>query len=201
MNLADIVSRACPPEPWAEGDNLPWNEPGFSGRMLREHPSQAHDAASRRMETIDRQVARIFGHVLGGQPSRVLDLGCGPGLYRQRLAALGCTCTGVDFSPASIDYAERQAQAAGLPCAFHLGDLRQAEFGEGYDLALLLYGEANVFRPDDLRLILQKAHVALRPGGQLLLEPHTFEAVEVIGREPATWTAQWLLPPRCRSKT
>ena len=25
------------PEPWDEGDNIPWNEPGFSRRMLREH--------------------------------------------------------------------------------------------------------------------------------------------------------------------
>jgi SAM-dependent methyltransferase len=189
MHLADLVRRTCPPKPWAEGDNIPWNEPSFSARMLREHLSQAHDAASRRVDIIDRHVAWIFGHVLGGQPGRVLDLGCGPGLYAQRLAGLGCDCVGLDFSPASIEYAQTQAKEAGLPCVYNLADLRQADFGEGYDLAMLLYGEANVFRSDDLRLILRKACNGLRPGGCLLLEPHTFEAVEAMGREPATWAA------------
>lgn len=190
MDLTDIVNRVRPPEPWREGDNIPWHEPGFSARMLHEHLSQAHDAASRRLTVIDQHIAWIFGHVLGGQPARVLDLGCGPGLYTQRLAARGCACTGVDFSPASIEYARAQADAEGLTCVYHLADLRQAEFGTAYDLAMLLYGEANVFRPADLRLILRKAHAALRPGGQLLLEPHTFEAVEALGHEPTAWTAQ-----------
>jgi SAM-dependent methyltransferase len=190
MKLADIVSRARPPEPWAEGDNIPWNEPGFSARMLREHLSQAHDAASRRLEIVDRHVSWIFGHVLGGRPARVLDLGCGPGLYSQRLAALGCACTGLDFSPASINYARGQAQAADLPIVYHLTDLRQADFGDGHDLAMLLYGEANVFRPAGLRLILRKTWAALRPGGHLLLEAHTLAAVEAMGKQPASWSAQ-----------
>jgi SAM-dependent methyltransferase len=189
MNLNDIVHRPCPPEPWAEGDNIPWNEPGFSARMLSEHLSQDHDAASRRMEVIDRHVAWIWEHVLGGQPARVLDLGCGPGLYCQRLAELGCDVTGLDFSPASVTHARTQAQVAGLSCTYHLADLRQAEFGSHYALAMLLYGEANVFRPQDLHLILCKARDALRPGGCLLLEPHTFEAVEALGHEPASWAA------------
>ena len=190
MCLTDIAHRARPPEPWAEGDNIPWHEPGFSARMLREHLSQAHDAASRRLEIIDRHVAWIFGHVLSGQPARVLDLGCGPGLYSQRLAQRGCVCAGFDFSPASIAYARSQAEEAGLPCVYHLADLREAAFGDDYGLAMLIFGEANVFRPADLELILRNAWTALRPGGQLLLEPHTFDAVEAMGREPPRWSAQ-----------
>jgi SAM-dependent methyltransferase len=190
MQLSEIADRASPPEPWAEGDNIPWHEPGFSARMLREHLSQAHDAASRRLEIVERQVAWIFGHVLDGQAGRVLDLGCGPGLYAQRLAGLGCVCTGIDYSPASIDYARAQAEAAGLPCTYHLADLRQAAYGDGYDLAMLIFGEANVFRPADLQLILRKAWAALRPGGQLLLEPHTPHAVQALGHEPPGWSAK-----------
>ena len=50
MNLLDLIHRASPPAPWAEGDKIPWNDPDFSRRMLREHLSQAHDAASRRID-------------------------------------------------------------------------------------------------------------------------------------------------------
>ena len=53
--LLDFINRSPVPEAWAEGDNIPWNDPGFSERMLREHFPQDHDAASRRTEKIERQ--------------------------------------------------------------------------------------------------------------------------------------------------
>jgi len=74
MNLLEIVRRPQPPEPWAEGEKIPWNDPEFSKRMLREHLSQAHDHASRRLGIIDAHVGWIHSALLGGRPSRVLDL-------------------------------------------------------------------------------------------------------------------------------
>ena len=56
MDLRDVVLRVQPPVPWSEGDNIPWNEPDFSERMLAEHLSQEHDLASRRFEIIDQHV-------------------------------------------------------------------------------------------------------------------------------------------------
>lgn len=55
--------------------------------------------------------------------SRILDLGCGPGFYLQALAAKGHLCVGVDFSPASIEYARRQAGEGGAAVEHFLGDL------------------------------------------------------------------------------
>ncbi len=77
----------------------------------------------------------------------------------------------------------------GLACTYQLADIRKADYGEGYGLVMLIFGELNVFRPDDVRSILRKARAALVPGGHLLLEPHTFEAVERVGRGAATWYA------------
>ena len=184
MRLLDLVHRPPRPDPWAEGDNIPWHDPAFSARMLREHLSQAHDHASRRSAKIDRQVAWIHGTLLLGAPARVLDLGCGPGLYTSRLGALGHRCRGVDYSPASIEYARAHATDA---CTYVEGDLRHADFGRDHDLAMMLYGEPNVFAPDDARLILRKARAALRGGGLLLLEPHPLATIAAMGAEPATW--------------
>lgn len=186
MEILDIVNR-LPPEPWAEGDNIPWNEPEFSRAMLKEHLSQAHDAASRRATTIDQHVRFVHEIVLARQSARILDLGCGPGLYLERLSRLGHTCQGIDFSPASIEYARQVATRDGLACTYHLGDLRSVDFGAGYDLVMFLYGEFNVFRPADIRTILQKAHAALKPGGKLLLEPSPEEHIRALGVEPAGW--------------
>ena len=58
--ILDIVHRTPKPAPWSEGDNIPWDDPGFSERMLAEHLSQQHDLASRRSETIDQHLDWIF---------------------------------------------------------------------------------------------------------------------------------------------
>lgn len=153
--------------------------------MLREHLSQAHDLASRRSETIEAQVGWIDASLERG--SRVLDLGCGPGLYTQRLTKLGHRCTGIDFSPASIRYAIDQATDEGLTIEYRHEDVRSADYGGPYDLAMMLFGEFNTFSEEDARTILQKARAALAPGGRLLLEHHTLESVRDEGQQGPRW--------------
>ncbi len=161
---------------------IPWHDPDFSRRMLDEHLSQAHDAASRRLPIVDQQVAWIHETLLAGQPSAILDLGCGPGLYSGRLAALGHTCTGIDFSPASIAHARATTR-----CAYVEGDLLTTPFGDGYDLVMLIYGELNAFAPEQAERIVAKAYDALRPGGRLLMEVHRESFVLAAGQQPPTW--------------
>ena len=89
--ILDIVERQPEPAPWSEGDNIPWNDPGFSERMLAEHLSQEHDLASRRNASIDEHCEWIFSTLLGGRSGRVLDLGCGRGEF---LALMGPSGSG-----------------------------------------------------------------------------------------------------------
>jgi SAM-dependent methyltransferase len=187
MNLMDVVRRRDIPEPWVEGEKLAWNEPDFSRRMLREHLSQDHDGASRRFELIDKHVEWIHRRVLSGVPNRVLDLGCGPGLYTSRLSKLGHECVGIDFAPASIAYAREQAKQAMLRCTYLEEDIRVADYGTGFGLVMLIHGEFNAFRTTDARVILERAHRALADNGILLLEPHTFRAVQEMGERPFSW--------------
>jgi SAM-dependent methyltransferase len=183
-SISNLHDRPIPAQPWAEGEKIPWNDPAFSARMLHEHLAQEHDAASRRAKIIKKHIKWIHNFVLAKNPSRILDLGCGPGLYCAELAALGHVCHGIDFSPASIEHAVKNAPAN---CTYTLGDLRTVEFPPGFDFAQLIFGEFNVFKRDHALGILQKAHAALAPGGHLLLELQTFDAVEQMGNQPSTW--------------
>jgi SAM-dependent methyltransferase len=187
MNLIDMINRVPIPDPWTEGDNIPWNEPSFSERMLSEHLSQEHHAASRKFDKIDQHVEWIHSYLLSGKLSRILDLGCGPGLYVNRLAKLGHHCVGIDFSPASIVYAKHTARSESLDCQFVEADMREAAYGRDFDMVMLINGEFNVFSPADARLILSKAYQALKPGGILVLEPHTFEAIWQWGERTPSW--------------
>ncbi len=187
MNIREIIKRRLPPSPWEEGDNIPWSDPGFSKRMLKEHLSQHHDAASRRFSTVHRQVQWIHRHVLLEKPSRILDLGCGPGLYTQRLTELGHQCIGIDYSPASIAYARDRARDAKLAIEYRQEDIRTAHLGKGFDLVMVIFGEFNVFSSPEVRKLLQEVRDSLDTGGCLLVECSTFDAIQDRGQQPAWW--------------
>jgi SAM-dependent methyltransferase len=186
-SLLDIVNRTGSPAPWTEGDNIPWNDPEFSERMLAEHLSQEHDLASRRSAAIDGHVDWIFSTVLGSRPGRLLDLGCGPGLYAHRLSTRGCQCVGMDFSPASIRYANEVAVAEDSPCRFILADVRDEAFGVGFDLVMMIFGQFNVFPRHHGMEILRKAHAALAPEGRLLLELQSAAQIQRGGEDGPSW--------------
>lgn len=190
MELSGLVNRSMVPLPWVEGDNIPWDDPVFSGRMLKEHLCQDHDAASRRLDKIERQVDWIHKE-LSGRPTRILDLCCGPGLYTSRLSELGHECVGIDYSPASIAYARDRAIKGKLRCTYLLQDVRDSEYGADYGLVMLTFGEFNSFSPSDAKAILAKAHRALADNGILLLEPHTLAAIRGTGeRRTSSWYSE-----------
>jgi SAM-dependent methyltransferase len=189
MNLKTIIDRTIPPLSWAEGENIPWNDPDFSRRMLAEHLSQEHNLASRRFDIIDRQVGWIHSVLLGGRETRILELACGPGLYTSRLARLGHACVGIDYAPEPIRYARDTAVREGLDCRYRLEDVRTADYGGGYGLVMMIFGQLNVFRRSDARRILEKALSALAPDGLLLLEPQRFDTVMKQGQAGSSWYA------------
>jgi SAM-dependent methyltransferase len=184
MKLQEILERNMDPQPWVEGERIPWDEPAFSERILKEHLAQDNDAASRPNDRIKKHVDWIHRYLLQGKKGHILDLGCGPGLYTARLAKLGHTCKGIDFAPAPIRHAKQNAPQG---CEYELADIRTADYGSGYDLIIFIFGALNLFRPVDARLVLEKAFQALNPGGVLLLEASSLDAVDQIGNQPAMW--------------
>jgi len=188
MKFSDVLNRKIPPEPWVEGEKIPWHEPRFSRRMLEYHLSQDSDAASRRAEIIDLHVAWI-GDLLGEDGcKKILDLACGPGLYAHRLSRKGHTVKGIDFSPASIEWARNTANRDSLDIEFTQSDVRSAEYGHNFDLAMLLFGEIDVFSKSDVQTILRKAYESLNDGGFLLLEPHEEGVVQANFATDPRWS-------------
>ncbi|WP_206539076.1 hypothetical protein [Nocardiopsis alba] len=58
-----------------------WTDPHISGRMLAHHLDPDVEAASHGHGFVDRAVTWMRGRFDLGPGSRLLDLGCGPGLY------------------------------------------------------------------------------------------------------------------------
>lgn len=168
-----IYRRPDRPPAWIKGGNLPWNNPDFSRRMLREHLDESHGAASRQTTERDQQIQWLWDHLGLEQRCRVLDITCGPGLYAVDLAKRGCQVTGIDFSPAAIAHARGLAKQNGVQdsCTFLEQDVRKMDFaGADFDAAIFLYGQLAVFPPIEAQRLLDQSASALRPGGSLVVE-------------------------------
>ncbi len=171
--LWQIYRRPDRPEPWQQGGNLPWNEPAFSERMLREHLDQAHGAASRVAAEREMQLTWLWSTLQVEAGKSVCDLTCGPGLYAVELAKRGCMVTGVDFGPAAIRYARELAAENNVHhrCTFLQEDIRSVTLpAASFDVVLLIYGQLAVFTQAEAAQLLQKAASILRPGGTLVVE-------------------------------
>jgi 2-polyprenyl-3-methyl-5-hydroxy-6-metoxy-1,4-benzoquinol methylase len=168
-SMTTVLDRE-PLTAWASDmADLPWGDPAFSERMLREHLDQRHDHASRRTDTIDTQVDRLVGWLGLAPGDRLLDLTCGPGLFARAFAERGIAVTGVDIAPAAIRHAREMT--AGLPCTFIEGDVRAVDLGSAtFDAAVYLYGQYEVLEPHDAPAVIDRVRAALRPGAPLAVE-------------------------------
>jgi SAM-dependent methyltransferase len=188
MNINKLISQHLPIRLLPNESKIPWNDADFSQRMLENHLSQEHDWASRKLAVIERQVDWLCSQLVPG--AQVLDLGCGPGFYTQLLAKRGFCCTGVDFSPASITYAQQQAQRAGLNIDYQLLDVRSYRPTKKFDFIMMTFGELNVFSTADAKSLLKDCANWLMPNGKLLVEVHSFDEVKRQGQAEPSWQRQ-----------
>ena len=95
------------------------------------------------------------------KPTRVLDVGCGVGLFLQKVKANGWNGVGVDMSKPAVTYARNH----GLEV--HLGRIEQSSFKtETFDVITLFQ---TIEHLEDPLKILKKLHSLLKVGGVLLI--------------------------------
>ncbi len=160
------------PLPFDPAAELDWGRPEFAKRLLREHLDQSHDGASRRKTVIATHVRRL-ARLLPAAPARILDAGCGPGLYALPLAGLGHQVVGVDVSGPALANARGLVRNAIIKgsARFIRGDLRDIVLPPGgFDAALLVYFVLEAFPRLEQPHVLARLAASLAPDGVLIAE-------------------------------
>jgi SAM-dependent methyltransferase len=160
-----------------------WDDPHISKGMLEAHLDPLHEAASRPPETIDREVNQLLSPGLLKKGDRVLDLGCGPGLYAVRLAVKDLKVTGIDISERSLNYAIAQARKYGLEIEFRLVSFFNLDYVNEYDAAFQAFGEIGTFSDQTRDKLLDKIRTALKPGGLFIFDVTTPDLKHFAGSQ------------------
>ena len=178
LDLRRVCALAGRPEPFGVAEPSFWQDPYVSSHVLEAHLDPSNDLASRRPDTIDASVAWICSSH-GLEPGmRILDLGCGPGLYTSRFAEIGLRVSGIDFGPASIEYARNLAASSGRDIDYRFEDYRTADLDGPFDAVTLIFGDFCTHSDTDRDLLLSKIGGCLAPGGSFVFDVFTREYVE-----------------------
>jgi SAM-dependent methyltransferase len=163
-----------------------WTEPHRSARMLRNHLNGSIDRASRTAAFIEKSLCWIIDTFELGPGKAMADLGCGPGLYTNRLALTGAAVLGVDFSARSIEHARREADRAELPVEYVTENYLALRTNRRFDLVIMIFCDYCALGPEQRRRLLTNVRTVLKPGGHFLFDVYSRAAFDAK-RESATY--------------
>jgi len=179
--IESLFSQLQKPALWQRTPAPFWDDEHISKGMLEAHLNPDWDAASRKHETIDRSVKWLVEIIPPG--GKILDLGCGPGLYTKRLSEMGYDTTGMDFSKRSIAHAKSQDAKT----KYILENYLELDAAGEFDAVILIYCDYAALTPDERRLLLPKISRALKPGGLFVLDVFS-EKIHEGKNESKSWT-------------
>lgn len=190
IDIQQVLRLVTRPTPFEKVGPPIWTDEHVAKQLLATHLDPNTDAASRRPETIDRIVAWIVDRIQLKPGMSILDLGCGPGLYCQRLAKAGMKVTGVDFSETSVSYAKRQASAEKLLINYRLQNYLEFTEEDCFDAALLIYGDYCALSSVDRKQLLKIVWRSLTKGGRFVLDVTTRECRKKKGLKKGWYAAE-----------
>lgn len=150
-----------------------WDNDHISKMMLMAHLNPNWDAASRKEETIAKTCQWLESTLNLKKGDKILDLGCGPGLYTSKLHEMGYKMTGIDYSKRSLKYAQDQSVLKKQSIKYTYMNYLDLDFDQAFDLVVLIYCDFGVLDYGQRKLLLSKIHGALKPGGRLVFDVWT----------------------------
>lgn len=157
-----------------------WTDPYIQQQMLKEHLNPLSDGASRKQQSILKIVD--FIHSNTKPESRLLDLGCGPGLYTSLLADKGYTVTGVDFNNTSIAYASKSRKDVEYLLRDYIKNYPQGKF----DAVTMIYCDFGTHSDADRDKLLENIYNSLNDGGVFIFDVFT-ERIVADKQEGKSW--------------
>lgn len=147
-------------------ENSIWTDEYISKELLKCHLDESMDGASRTLEKRNKILNFINRSI--NKNSKILDLGCGPGLLDFELAKFGHKILGVDFNIESINYAVNNKQSNNIEYKYE--NYLTGTFPEKYDAILMIYCDFGALIPNEQITVLKNIYDALKDDGVFIFD-------------------------------
>ncbi|MCF7930648.1 MAG: class I SAM-dependent methyltransferase [Acholeplasmataceae bacterium] len=189
MNTIEkIIKYDCKPEIYEKSTSPFWDDDHISKSMLQAHFDQDTEAASRNMKFISQSVQWINSVAPASSHHRILDIGCGPGIYAEKFSQLGYEVVGIDISKRSIDYAKEVSKNSHSQVQYMNANYLEIELPNNFDLITFIYCDYGALSTSDRKLILDKIYRSLNSGGKLILDVFTHHQY-LNRKESSSWSS------------
>lgn len=179
-----LLTYTKKPAPFAPGDSTIWTDAHVAKSLLASHLNPIEGGASRIHTDIDRSATWITEISSLEPKARILDLGCGPGLYAERWARRGFEVTGIDFSENSIAHAKISASSKSLAIDYRCGSYLETAFPDHQDLITLIYCDFGILSFEKRARLLRSIRQALAPCGRFVFDVFTPHQAHNISLDP-----------------
>lgn len=169
MNKQILKLLSNYPALYEKSSNNYWDDGYISKQILKAHLSLNVDSASRNIDFMKRSVKWITSLNDNKSGVKLLDLGCGPGLYAQLFSDYNYEVVGIDFSKRSIDYANSQLKSDDK-ITYIYDNYLNINYDNEFDVIILIYCDYGTLVKEDRLKLLNKAYNALNDNGILIID-------------------------------
>ena len=188
MKIEQIKELTKKPELYEKGSSVMWTDPHISKQLLEFHINPEHDVASRSKGKI-KAISNWILEQSSNPKMKILDLGCGPGLYSEYFAQRGHSVTGIDFSQNSIQYAKQRASEKKLDIEYLHKDYLDMDLKNQFDLIIMICLDFCILLPNERDKLLTKINGVLKNRGLFICDVVNEKNIDkkII---PQSWEAQ-----------
>ena len=162
-----------------------WTDEHISKELLKCHLDDFSDGASRKPEKREKILNFLRENI---KPrSKILDLGCGPGLIDFELGKMGHEILGVDFNIESINYASNNKKLENIEYKYK--NYLTEKLDGKYDVVLMIYCDFGALIPDEQKILLEKIHNLLKDDGIFIFD--VFKSSEIDDNKSIKSFKRW----------
>ncbi|MGD9210020.1 MAG: class I SAM-dependent methyltransferase [Desulfobacteraceae bacterium] len=169
--LNQITTRPKPFEVYSA--EMLWNDDYISKQLLGLHLDPSEGMVSRPITFIEQSVQWLVSSFNITSKTSIADIGCGPGLYANRLAQSGAKVTGIDISRRSIKYARQIARKKKLIVEYICQNYLEFTTLKKFDFIFMIFCDFCSLSPKQQHIILHKFHEYLVDDGRVILDVYT----------------------------
>jgi SAM-dependent methyltransferase len=161
-----------------------WTDEHIAKTLLEAHLDESYDAASRKSE--NREIILNWINKKIKPASKILDLGCGPGLYVYELGKMGHYVLGIDFNKASYDYA-KENKTIEKHIEYKYSDYVKDTLTGEFNLAIMIFCDFGALIPSEQTVLLKKIEDVIVNDGIFIFDVFGLSVMESI-QENRSWT-------------